>query len=420
MSGVGQLNLPHYPEIEGLDDFKGKLMHSARWDWSYPLEGKRIGIIGNGATAAQIIPEVSKVASSLTVFQRTPNWVIPRDDGKISPTTQAALKYIPGLRSRYRALLMDVREGLYNTTIVKGSEGNDAMRAWAQDFMHKQIPGRPDLWEKLTPKYALGCKRVLISDDFYPALGQDHVKLETSPIQRVTEKGVAVEGNEYEFDLLILATGFRTTEFMYPIKVVGTGGRSIEEIWKGGAKAYLGVTIDSLPNFGMLYGPNTNLGHNSIILMIESQSRYINSLIAPVLKAKSQGQSLAIVPRPSRVKAYNEDLQVKLSGLTFADPNCNSWYKTADGLITNNWAGTVVQYQKALSKVNWASDYEASGSGADIVASKDQEYIGRVVEETVVPVLAITTYATVAAALALGWKVASKSPTVQKAIASVF
>jgi cation diffusion facilitator CzcD-associated flavoprotein CzcO len=420
VSGVGQLNLPHYPEIEGLDDFKGKLMHSARWDWSYPLEGKRIGIIGNGATAAQIIPEVSKVASSLTVFQRTPNWVIPRDDGKISPATQAALKYIPGLRSRYRGLLMDVRESLYDTTIVTGSEGNDALRAFAQGFMHKQIPGRPDLWEKLTPKYALGCKRVLISDDFYPALGQDHVKLETSPIQRVTEKGVAVEGKEYEFDLLILATGFRTTEFMYPIKVIGTGGRSIEEIWKGGARAYLGVTIDSLPNFGMLYGPNTNLGHNSIILMIEAQSRYINSLIAPVLQAKSQGKSLAIVPRPSRVKAYNDDLQAKLSGLTFADPNCNSWYKTADGLITNNWAGTVVQYQKALSKVNWASDYEASGSGADVVAGKNQQYIGRVIEETVVPVLAITTYSTVAAALALGWMAASKSPAVQKAIANVF
>lgn len=427
ISGVGQLNMPRYPDIEGLDKFQGKTMHSARWDWSYPLAGKRIGIIGSGATAAQIIPEVSKVASSVTVFQRTPNWIIPREDEPISPIMHAALDYIPGLRSRYRALLMDIRESLYDSTIVKGTEGNDVLREWATAFMHKQVPNRPDLWEKLTPNYSPGCKRILISDDFYPAMGQKHVHLETDKISRVTEKGVVVkhaEGEEeFEFDLLVLATGFQTNEFLYPIKIRGQGGRDISEIWKGGAHAYLGVSVESLPNFGIMYGPNTNLGHNSIILMIEAQSNYINGLIGAVLEAKKEGKKLAIVPKTQRVLEWNKELQERLGQLTFSDPNCQSWYKTKEGLITNNWAGTVVEYQKTLSGIEWLRDYEVSGDGKEVVdkrtAKSGRQYVGRVVEETVVPVIALTTYSALAG---LGWatfKVLNKNGAVTKALSSV-
>lgn len=429
VSGVGQLNTPHYPEIEGLDDFKGKVMHSARWDWSYDLEGKKIGIIGSGATSAQIIPEVSKVAKSIVVFQRTPNWVTPREDAPIGPVMHFALDYIPGLRARFRAFMMDVREKMYDSVIAKDSDGNAALRNLCTEFMHRQVPDRPDLWKKLTPNYAPGCKRVLISDDFYPAMAQSHVHLETDKIKKITEKGIVVtheDGSEEEFelDLLVCATGFRTNEFMFPMKIVGRNDTPLSQVWHKGAHAYLGMTVEEMPNFAMMYGPNTNLGHNSIILMIEAQSNYINGLIKPLLEAKRQAKRLAAVPKTGRVLEWNQELQEKLKGLTFADPACQSWYKTKEGLITNNWSGTVIEYQKTLSDIQWRRDFEILGEGKEVVENRirsgGKEHIGRVREETVVPVLALTTYSALAAVAYYTWKVATKSDALKNVVANIF
>lgn len=261
VSAVGQLNIPKYPDIEGLDSFQGKTMHSARWDWDFDLRGKRIGIIGNGATSAQIIPEIAKVASKLTVFQRTPNWVIPREDKEITPIRQAMYKYIPFVRRRYRAGLMDFREGFFDAVFDTKSAMHDYIASWSKEHMAAQLLGEQyaDLRQKLQPKYAVGCKRVIISDDYFPSFTRTNVLLETTPIERITERGVAVQGGqEHEFDLLILATGFKTTQFMYPIKIHGKDGKSIEQIWADGAAAYLGMTVPELPNFSMLYGKLTS------------------------------------------------------------------------------------------------------------------------------------------------------------------
>ena len=181
--------------------------------------------------------------------------------------------------------------------------------------------------------------------------------------------------------MIVLATGFRTVDFMYPIKITGLNGRSIEDIWKGGAKAYLGIAVEGLPNFGMLYGPNTNLGHNSIILMIEAQSRYINTLISATMKARASGGTLSIAPTPQRIKSYNDEIQKRLQSSTFANSNCRSWYKTADGLVTNNWCGTVIEYQERTSVVDW-DDFVASGSGKEQLQSQGPARIGRIIEET--------------------------------------
>jgi hypothetical protein len=171
---------------------------------------------------------------------------------------------------------------------------------------------------------------------------------------------------------------------MHPIKITGSAGRSLADIWSGGAKAMYAMVVESLPNFAMLYGPNGNLGHNSIILMIEAQSRYINALIKEVLRAKTEGRSLTITPKPERVEEYNKTIQKVLQNSSFADPNCMSWYKDEKtGLITNNWSGTVVDYQKMLSKVDW-SDYNLSGNGAEGLGEGKTTNIGRVVEETTV------------------------------------
>lgn len=387
VSAVGQLNVPQYPNIPGLDDFKGKKMHSARWDWSYGLEGKRIAVIGNGASAVQIIPEIAKIASQVTIYQRQANWVIPRLDAPVSKLTRLAYRYFPPLRWRTRASMMDYRESFYSAVFDRDSEFAQLIRDLCLGSMRQHFPDQPEMWEKLTPNYSPGCKRVIITDDYFPALARDNVSLETRAISRVTENGIVVDdGNggtaSEEFDLVVLATGFRTVEFMHPIKITGARGRPLADVWKQGAHAYLGVVVEDLPNFGMFYGPNTNLGHNSIVLMIEAQSRYLNALVGKVLEARKEGKQLALLPKTEVVSKFNEDLQEELGKSSFADPKCQSWYKNEEGKITNNWSQTVVNYQHKLEKVHW-DDFVTEGSGADVVDKKDT-WVGRVVEETLV------------------------------------
>ncbi|KAF2027603.1 flavin-binding monooxygenase-like protein [Setomelanomma holmii] len=418
VSAVGQLNQPRYPDIEGLEDFKGKIMHSARWDWSYNLEGKNVGVIGNGATAAQIIPEILPSTSSLTIYQRSPNWVIPRLDGPVSALRRAIYRYLPPVRWRIRAGMMDFRESFYDAVTDGSSEFADMLRTTCVDAMKTQIPsgGETGLWDKLTPSYNPGCKRVIISDDYYPAVASPKTTLETSKIARITETGIEMtDGTHHAHDLIVLATGFRTVEFLFPIHVTGTGGCSLADIWSGGASALYGTTVPSLPNFGMFYGPNTNLGHNSIILMIEAQSRYLNTLVSAVLDARNRGAKIGLMPKETRTEAFNDKIQEILKKSSFADPNCGSWYKNAEGRITNNWSGTVVEYQEMLSKVDWEDFETTAGKGVSggesasrvvFGGGKLETKIGRVREETVVSntVLALGTLSAVAAGAAWVWR----------------
>ncbi|KAK7634736.1 cyclohexanone monooxygenase [Phyllosticta citricarpa] len=379
VSTVGQLNVPQYPTIPGMDDFEGKSMHSARWDCSYDLRGKRVAVIGND-NAVQLIPEVAKVASSLTIFQRQANWLLPRGDAAIPAYRRALYRWCPPYRWRKRAVIMDSREEAHEGYYNPWSLGSQFVKDQFQMMLKRDLPHRPDLWDKLTPKYSPGCKRIIFSNDWFKSFANPHVHLETKHISRVTNNGIEVEGGDHqEFDLVVYATGFRSVQFMYPIKIGGSEGRSLSDIWQDGPQAYFGITVESLPNFGMLYGPNTNLGHNSVVLMIEAQSRYIAGMVKTVLNARRKGKTLAIKPKPEIFRAFNAELQNRLGKLTFADPNCSSWYKTKDGRITNNWSGTVVEYQKNVEKVKW-NDYVVEGSGADLVG--EELKIGRVVEET--------------------------------------
>ncbi|KAK5045942.1 hypothetical protein LTR84_008728 [Exophiala bonariae] len=384
VSAVGQLNVPRLPDIDGLGEFKGKLMHSARWDWSYSLRGKKVAIIGNGATAAQIIPEIVKEVDHLTIHQRTPNWVIPRLDAAIAPWKRSLYKWVPYVRQRKRADMMDFREAFYDAVFDKTSPTSQFIEAMSKEHLQAQLKDRPELQEKLQPTYAVGCKRVIITDDYFPVFLRDNVKLETGKIDRITANGIVTDGKEEEYDLIILATGFRTVEFMHPIEITGKAGRTLSSIWKEGGQALYGVAVESLPNFGMLYGPNTNLGHNSIILMIEAQSRYINAMIKEVIAAKSSGDDLVITPKPSRVKEFNDEIQSELEKSNFADPGCNSWYKMKEsGKITNNWSRNVVAYQKLLSQVDW-SDFDLDGPQAKKLSNSQVTHLGRVVEESTV------------------------------------
>lgn len=336
------------------------------------------------------------------MYQRQANWVIPRLDENVPKYMRKIFRYVPFVQSRTRASMMDFRESFFDAVTAADSDFAKLLQGQCEELMEKYFSGNEEMKKKLTPDYPVGCKRVIISDDLYPALAQPHVDLETRKIAKITETGIEVaDGTHEEFDLIVLATGFRTVEFMYPIEVRGKNGREISDIWKSGAEAYYSVTVEDLPNFGMLYGPNSNLGHNSIILMIEAQSRYINALIGEVLKAKRAGKTLSIRPNPDVVAKYNKWLQSILEKTSFADPRCTSWYKNEEGKITNNWALTVVEYQKFISSVNW-SDYIIEGTGSAELRDKRPTKLGRVVEETQVSNLQLALGALSIVAVAAG------------------
>lgn len=308
---------------------------------------------------------------------------------------------------------MDYRESFHPAVFDTHSLFADQIREWCDGMMKTQIPNRPDLWEKLLPNYSPGCKRVIITDDYYPAIADPKTTLETRKIVRITESGIEVEdgkgGTEHhQHDMIVLATGFRTVEFLFPIKITGSNGRALSDIWSGGASALYGTTVPSLPNFGMFYGPNTNLGHNSIVLMIEAQSRYLNTLVSAVLDSRNRGQRIGIMPKESKTAAFNAKIQELLAKSSFADPKCGSWYKNKEGKITNNWSGTVIEYQDLLSKVDW-EDFEVTGaktgsaSGVVFGSGKKESRIGRVKEETSVSDLGLVMGAISVAAVGVAW-----------------
>lgn len=290
---------------------------------------------------------------------------------------------------------------------------------WAQYTIHKdsncratqlkdkQLAGYPELREKLTPKYQIGCKRIIASDDYYPTLLQSNVDLETRPIHSIKGRSVLVTDQSAnddsptptvtEYDLIVCATGFQTLDFLAPVSLYGTKGRALrEDVWREGAYALYGITVEDMPNFAMLYGPNTNLGHNSIILMVEAQSRYISGLIKPVLGARRAGGTLSLRPRADRLEEYNKMLQEELQTSSFNDPRCKSWYKNAAGRITNNWSRTVVAYQKMVQDVDFA-DYVIESSESKIenkvVPASKKIHVGRVHEETSIVNLILTAVA---------------------------
>ncbi|KAK4196683.1 monooxygenase [Triangularia verruculosa] len=390
VTAVGQLSQPNWPKMDGLKTFRGKTMHSAAWDWTYDLKDKKIAVVGSGCSAVQIVPEIAKVAKQITVFQRTPHWILPRGDYEISNLRKTLYRYFPFWQRHWRRRYVDQNETEYISNNFAGHEENLKLRQVAIDMMHEQLPNRPDLWEKLTPDYPVGCKRVVVSDFFFPALGLPNVQLETRRIHSVNERTIRLVGTDgkaedasSDFDLIVFATGFRATDFLHPLEIYGRKGRPLHQMWKDGARAYVGTTAEDMPNFATVLGPNTGLLHNSFILMIEAQSRYINGLIKPVLEARKYGEALALTPRGDKTKQFNDWLQRRLKDFAVSSDACNNWYKTEKGLITNLWPGTVLEFQTLMERVDYG-DYEAEGdaNAKELVRKKRSVHkVGRVKEE---------------------------------------
>jgi cation diffusion facilitator CzcD-associated flavoprotein CzcO len=340
----GQLNRPAMPLIPGRDEFKGTAFHSARWPGNIDLTGKRVASIGNAASAIQYIPPIAEVAAHLTVFQRSPNWIVPRGDRAYTSDELALYTSDPDAFRASRAKLFTWRETTFQR-MLDGSDDALELEMLAREHAEAQVAD-VTLRAKLIPDFPLGCKRVLRSDDYFPALSRDNVTLETSAIERLTSDGiVTADGVLHPVDIVIFGTGFETQTFQGPVEVSGINDVNLHETWAAGAHAYLGMTVPHFPNFFLIYGPNTNLGHNSILSMLEAQFDYICQAIN-LLMADSD---MAIDIKDQVMRAYDTHIQSSMRGTAWSG-NCTSWYKNAAGRIINNWSGTVGEYQQLTSR----------------------------------------------------------------------
>ena len=337
VAATGQLNRPQIPDIEGLDAFEGKVFHSARWDHGHDLTGRDVAVIGIGASAIQFVPEVAKEAASLTLFQRSSNFVAPKPDGEFSEQAKARFRSIPGWQRLYRFSIwvrFDLRWVMFRQGSRIAALGEKRFAAELSKAVNDDLPA-----EALIPDYPLGCKRILISNDWYPTLFRPNVKVVTTPVERITPTGVQSAGADHPVDTIIFGTGFATTGFLAPIRFTGRSGRDLHAEWRDGAEAHLGLTVNGFPNLFLLYGPNTNLGHNSIIFMLERQIGYaltwIRRLTGP------DATSVEVTPEAQR--RSNQRLERRLARTVWAS-SCHSWYKTEKGKITNNWSGPTLDY----------------------------------------------------------------------------
>ncbi len=334
---TGQLNQPAYPPIEGIETFAGKSFHSARWDHEYPLAGKRVAVVGTGASAVQFVPEIAGQVKRLTVFQRTGNWMLPRRNRRYPRAVRTAIERVPGVQAFRRAFMFQYCEMI--TAAIRHPRTLGRLGAWrSAAFMRSQVKD-PGLRRKIWPDYTFGCKRVLFSSYYLPALQRANVELVTDAIERVTPEGiVTADGTSHELDCIIWGTGFRTTDFMFPMRVSGADGADLHEEWSGGAHAHLGMTVPRFPNMFVLYGPNTNTSGGSIIVYLEAQAAYLRQALEQI-----RARRAAVVEVRAEVeRASDRELQARFAGTAWT--RCDSWYRDSHGRIVANWPGYMREY----------------------------------------------------------------------------
>jgi cation diffusion facilitator CzcD-associated flavoprotein CzcO len=343
VSATGQLSRPHWPDIDGLDSFAGPVFHSAEWDHSVDLAGKRVASIGAGASAVQYVPQVAAVAEHVTIFQRTPNWIIPKNDRDYTELEKSLIRRSRLARDLRRFMIFARAELLGYDLMHKRSRVRDFMQKFALKNLQEKVSD-PDKVAKLTPSYPMGAKRVLFSDDFYEAIEEHDIDIVTDRIAKVTGDSIVTETPdgtvEHPIDVIVVGTGFQTQDFLTPMTVVGPEGRRLNEQWREGPEAHLGLAVAGFPNLFFMYGPNTNLGHNSIVLMIESQSRYLLSIVRQMAARSIQ----AVDVRPEVQQAYNDELAERLAESAWVLIE-DSWYMQG-GKVTNNWVGRTTEYRR--------------------------------------------------------------------------
>lgn len=338
----GPLSDTGLPNIPGVETFQGKAIHSARWDHEYDFRGKKVAVIGTGASAVQIVPELVKEVAQLTVFQRTPGWVLPRGNPKTPQWNKRLFRKVPVTQDAMRKALFGIHETMalgviWNTPLTR------VLERLALAHLHKQVKD-PWLRRQLTPDFTIGCKRVLMTSHYYPALQKDNCRLIMYPIDRFSELGIrTAEGIEHQFDCVVFATGFHVNNEGTPFPIIGMDGRDLGDEWSGGAQAYKSINIAGYPNLFMTFGPNSGPGHNSALVYIEAQLNYALQGVQKILD-----NNLKILDVHSHVQArYNDAIQKRL-GKTNWNSGCSSWYLTSEGFNATMYPGFASQYEKQM------------------------------------------------------------------------
>ncbi len=363
ITATGPLSDPSIPDVPGLDSFQGKVFHSARWDQDYDLRDRRVAVVGTGASAIQFVPRIQPEVASLTVFQRTPPWIIPRRDRDTRGFEQTLYRAVPGLQRLVRAGIYGGREfsvlGLaVNPRLLK------LLESVARAHLRRQVAD-PRLRARLTPDYTIGCKRILLSNDYLPALTRSNVDVVSARLARVGADWVQAEdGTRREVDTVILGTGFHVTDMPIAARIHGRDGRTLADVWSDGAQAHRGTTVAGFPNLFMLVGPNTGLGHTSLIYMIESQVAYT----IEALRYLRRTGAAAVEVRPQAQVAYNEVVQRRMDGTVWTAGGCASWYLDAQGHNTTLWPTFTWRFRRATRRFQPA-EYTAHEHVAQPVAA---------------------------------------------------
>ena len=339
VSGMGGLSNPAYPNVPGIETFAGRAFHSATWDHDFNLDDKRVAVIGSGASAIQFVPAIAPKVAHLSYFQRTPPWVVPKMDRPVRPEERADFAANPWRQRMARTKLYWTLEARFLAFKFK-PEWMNLVAKVGKHRIRKHIKD-PVLQAKLTPDYTPGCKRLLISNEYYPTLARTNVEVVTEGIERVVPQGVLTkDGRLHEVDAIVFGTGFKVQDPIPKGTVFGRGGADLAEVWKQGAEAHMGITVAGFPNFFMLMGPNTGLGHNSMVFMIESQAHYITE----ALKVMKERRIRTLDVKPEVQKRFVDGVQKELER-TVWQSGCKSWYVNEQGRNTAAWPGFTFAYR---------------------------------------------------------------------------
>lgn len=355
VTACGQLTNPAWPSLEGIDHFSGPVFHSADWDHEVELAGKRVAVVGTGASAIQIVPEIAEQTERVDIYQRTAPWILPKPDRDYPEWERKLFERLPGRVAASRAGMLTLIEGA-----THGLTGDDwvmkPLRWVANQARERALGGDPELLGKTTPDYEMGCKRVLFTSDWYPALLREDVELVDRPIARVTEGGIVdSEGTERPADVIVYGTGFRSHDFVAPMEITGLDGRDLDAVWSERPEAYLGTTISGFPNLYVLYGPNTNHGAASVPYTLECQFNYA---IDAIRRLRDGHRYLDL--RPEAQAAWRAEIDERSEPSVWLQGGCSNWYIDETGINTNNWPGGWFEFKRRTERITPA-DYELVG-----------------------------------------------------------
>jgi cation diffusion facilitator CzcD-associated flavoprotein CzcO len=354
---MGGLSEPSIPKVPGLDTFEGPAFHSAEWDHEVDLKGKRVAVVGTGASAIQFVPKIQPEVEKLYLLQRTPPWIVPHSDRPVSEIEKRVYRRFPSVQNAVRFAIYWARELLvpgfaWDKRFLKLPE------AIARRHLRQQVDD-PELRRKLEPNYAIGCKRIIISNDYYPSLDEPNVEVLTGGVAKIRPNSVlSGDGEEREVDVIVFGTGFLVTDMPIAARVRGRGGRLLSELWQGSPQAYLGSTVAGFPNFFLLTGPNTGLGHNSMVYMIESHIQYV----LDALKTMDREGVDVVEVRADKQEKYNAAIQRRMKRSVWTTGGCASWYIDANGRNTTLWPGFTWRFRQITRRFDITA-YTAAARG---------------------------------------------------------